>query len=347
MKKVYIVILNYNNWADTIECLESVLKSDYQNYQIILVDNNSSDSSEYYLKKWLNGELCIWTNPNHKLRNLSFPPSEKPIPYIFYTRKEIENMGKNFVEKSESHSSYSTKYPNPIIFIQTHENLGFAGGNNVGIKYALAKDDFEYIWLLNNDTVIEKNTLSKLIECATKKEKNYGLFGTALLYYDAPDRIQALGGKFNKLFATSKHIFAFKKYENITDIPKFDYIIGASLLMTRDFIKNVGLLSEDYFIYYEEIDLAFRAEKKGYKMFICKDSIVYHKESVTIKKQEKKSSEFSDYFRIKNRIKVTRKFNPIYLPFVYGGITLSIVKRLKRRQYKQAFNALKILLGMK
>jgi len=90
LPKVYIIILNYNGWIDTLECLESVLRSDYQNYQAIVVDNNSSDNSLEYLKMWAEGKLSIIIDDKNPLKNLSFPPITKPIPYINYTREEAE-----------------------------------------------------------------------------------------------------------------------------------------------------------------------------------------------------------------------------------------------------------------
>jgi GT2 family glycosyltransferase len=85
--KVYIIIINYNSWADTIECLESVLRNNYPNYQVIVIDNNSPNNSMEYLKAWAEGKLDVWVKPNHPLRYLSFPPVKKPIPYIY---KEVE-----------------------------------------------------------------------------------------------------------------------------------------------------------------------------------------------------------------------------------------------------------------
>jgi len=347
--KVYIIILNYNGWQDTIECLETVLRNDYPNYQVIVVDNNSPNNSMEYIKAWADSKLDIWVKPNHPLKHLSYPPIKKPVPYVFYYKEEAEKGGNPELEnkiKDKIPEDITTK--EPLILIQSGENRGFSAGNNIGIRYALKKDDFEYIWLLNNDTVIKSDTLSELIKCIENKNELYGMFGTALLYYDKPDLVQALGGKFNKFFATGKHIFANQNFNKI--FPKeleFDYIIGASLLLKKDFLKKVGLLSEDYFIYYEEIDLAFRAKKKNYKMFICKNSIVYHKESVTIKEREKNISAFSDYYRIKNRIKLTKKHNPKYLPILYIGMIISILKRIKRKQYKLALNVIKIIFGKK
>ncbi len=96
--KVYIIILNYNNWYDTIECLESVLRNDYPNYQVIVVDNNSQNNSVDYMKAWADGMLDICVDPKNPLRNLSFPPIPKPIPYIFYTKEEAEKGGNKDLE---------------------------------------------------------------------------------------------------------------------------------------------------------------------------------------------------------------------------------------------------------
>jgi len=345
MNKVYIIVLNYNRWQDTIECLESVLRNDYTNYQVIVIDNDSSNNSMKYIKDWAEGKLDIWINPKHPLKDLSFPPIKKPIPYVYYTREEAEKGGNPKLENTLKYKlpdNITTK--EPLILIQSEKNKGYAAGNNIGIKYALKKNDFEYIWILNNDTVIRKDSLSKLISCMENKGKEYGMFGTVLLYYDKPNLVQALGGKFSKLFSTGKHLYANRHLnEVLSKNIKFDYIIGASLVLRKEFLLKVGMLSEDYFIYYEEIDLAFRAKKKNYKMFICKNSIVFHKESVTIKEKEKKINSFSDYYRIRNRIKISKKYNRIYLPFLYIGLFISFLKRIKRRQYKLALNIIKII----
>ena len=154
-KKVYIILLNYNGWKDTIECLESILKNNYDNYQIIVVDNDSPNKSMGYIINWAEGKQEVVYDENSQLKHLSQPHEQKPLNYVFYTKEEALKGG---VRDKE------LKLNNPIIFIQSDENGGFAAGNNVGIKYALAKDDFEYIWLLNNDTVIENNTLSKFVK---------------------------------------------------------------------------------------------------------------------------------------------------------------------------------------
>jgi GT2 family glycosyltransferase len=271
--KVYIIILNYNGWADTIECLESVLRSDYSNYQVVVVDNNSPNNSMEYIKAWAEGKLDVWVKSGHPLRYLSFPPVKKPIPYVYYSRGEAEKGGDPELEKRMEQNlsrGMTTRYP--IIFIQTGENLGFAGGNNVGIRYALYKGDFEFLWILNNDTVVKRDSLTMLVEKAKcYREKNIGkigIIGSKLLYYDMPNVIQGVGGKYNKFLAVTKHIGAFEKdksqYDNEKVLKKIDYIIGASMFVSKDFLYDVGLMCEDYFLYYEELDWAIRGRRNGY-----------------------------------------------------------------------------------
>ena len=123
--KVAIVIVNYKCWVDTAECLESVFKNDYANCRIIVVDNNSGNGSMDYLRAWADGKICTWTRTDNPLRDLSQPPQQKPVPYIFLTAAQA------------AEAKPSTTADKQLVFIQTADNLGFAGGNNVGIRYAM------------------------------------------------------------------------------------------------------------------------------------------------------------------------------------------------------------------
>src|SRR5690348_2919266 len=90
MPKVYILLLNYNGWEDTIECLESLMRLDSFSYQIIVVDNNSPNNSLFYIKEWASGRITVWIDKNHLLKHLSFPPSPKPVPFVEYNNFEVE-----------------------------------------------------------------------------------------------------------------------------------------------------------------------------------------------------------------------------------------------------------------
>jgi GT2 family glycosyltransferase len=330
--KTYIILLNYNAWKDTIECLESILKSDYTNYQVIVVDNDSPNNSMKYIIDWVEGKQEVIYDEGSKLKHLSQPFEKKPIDYIYYTKDKAINGGDKVKE---------TKYKNPIIFIQAGENKGFAAGNNIGIKYALAKNDFEYVWLLNNDTVIEINTLSLLVSYASNN--NLGISGSSLMYYDSPKKIQAYGGSINKFFGTGKHIL------NQDDInQKLDYVVGASFLIDKEVIAKIGLMPEEYFLYYEETDYCFNAKNNGFELGIDIDSIVYHKEGTSTGGSSNGNikSEFSDLLSIENRVKFHRKYMKNRVG-VYFGLILAIFNRLKRKQAKRAFLIWLLLLGKK
>lgn len=319
--KVYIIILNYNGWQDTIECLESVLNSDYPNYQIIVVDNGSQNNSIGHIISWF---------------------VSKSIKYILFNQDEIKNSKTCEDEKDA------------VILIQAKENRGYAAGNNIGIKYALAKNDFDYIWILNNDTVIKENSLSKLIDKSKwykSKNRKVGIIGSKLLYYYKPEVINGIGGRYNKYFALVKTIGILEKdigqYDDERWVNKIDYIIGASMFVDKDFIKDVGLMCEDYFLYFEELDWILRGKKRGWEIGYCWESIVYHKEGKSTGGNvlEKKSSELSYYYWMRNRILFTKKFYPQYLWLVYIGFLVSIFNKLRKLQFKKLKLICKALLS--
>ncbi len=346
-KKVYIIVLNYNGWKDTIECLESIFRQNYRNYQVIVVDNNSKDNSYEYIKRWANGEFELFVPDTNPLKSLVYPPIKKPIPIECLTGKKFEKT-QCLIKNSLNIGEIEPTTSEPLILIQSTENLGYAGGNNLGIKYALSKNDFEYIWVLNNDTVVKEDTLENLIKCAEEKGEKVNPLGSILLYYDNPNFIQAAGGKFNSFFIVGKHLFSNEQYTNklINKLKKIkiDYPVGASLLFHKKFLKEVGLLDEDYFIYYEEIDIVSRGKEKGYQPDICIESILYHKESSTIEKVNESISTFSDFYAVRNRILFTKKRAKNKLIFAYLSIFFSLLNRIKRKEFKKAKNILKILL---
>lgn len=339
--KVYIIILNYNGYTDTIDALESIVNSDYSNYQLVVVDNDSTDESMEYLLNWARGSYSAVSDDTHPLNKLCNKNIQKPVSYEYY-----ENG--NIVDKKICSNN---SYPYPIVFIQSGKNLGFAGGNNIGLKYILKENDFEYVWLLNPDTLIMPNTLSTLVDYADGLEKNIGIIGTTLLYYDQPDTIQALGGSFNPFFCVGEHIYGHQKYANFDkkafDVSQIDMIIGASMLMRKNVLNEVGLLSEEYFLFYEEIDYALKAKKHAYGLSLCLDAIVYHKEGSSINKENVNFgvSEFSDFYAMRNRLFVMKKFYPYYLPSVILGLLFSAFKRVRRKEYMKAYNIFKILFG--
>lgn len=339
--KIYIVVLNYNTWQDTAECLESLYKSRYNNYQVILVDNKSNNDSVKFLKMWAEGGLDVVTKGNNTLKRNSFPPVKKPLGYYFYKEDDEGNLKYEYKE-CINESNKAEEYP--LIVIKANKNKGFSAGNNIGIKYALLNGDFEYIWLLNNDTVIDNYSLDKLVEKADsydKQKAKVGIIGSKVLFYNNPNIIQGVGVKYNKWLGTSKHIGIFEedkgRYNNEESIFITDYIMGSSMFVNKKFINDVGLLCEDYFLYFEELDWILRGKQKGWNIGYCWESKVYHKEGATMGSNAngKLRSEQADYYTFKNRIVFTKKFFPKYIWTVYAGFFMVALNRLSRRQFKR------------
>lgn len=209
---VYIIIVNYKNYSDTIECIESLERIDYKNYRIIIIDNNSSNNSEEILK-------C--------------------------------------------------KFPKHII-LKTKNNLGFAYGNNVGIKIAI-HNNADYILLLNNDTVVEEDFLSKMVLCA-ENNKNVGIVGGKIYNYFMPETIDYAGGYFDYSKFISIH------YRDCDSFDKdVSFIIGCLMLIKADVFEKVGLLSEEFFMYYEDTDFCIRVSENGFRLIYTPEAIIYHK----------------------------------------------------------------------
>lgn len=325
-----ILILNWNGWKDTIECLDSVFSSDYKNYQVIVCDNDSQDESIEKIIDWATGRLIATpASSAPAILHGASSPVAKPIAYRLYDRKHAEGGA------GEDDREYS------LILIRTGANLGFAGGNNVGLRYVLAREGFEYVWLLNNDTVIKNDALRQLVKKAEYYKENgqkVGIVGSKLFYYDQPHIVQSVGGIYNKWLGTTKHLglweFDSGQYDNDTFIKNIDYVDGSAMLVSKSFLQEAGLMSEDYFLYYEELDWSLRGRRYNYALGYSWQSHVYHKEGGTIGSSSNpyKKSELSDYYGLRNRIIFARKFFPAYMCNVYLGFLAVIINRIRRGQ---------------
>lgn len=336
--KVCIVVLNYNGWKDTTECLESLMRLTYANYQIVIVDNFSSNNSLVHIKDWADGKSPVTVPQDNVLRHLTYPPIEKPLPYIEYTRAEAEKGG--------------NKIDNDLlILIQTGANLGFAGGNNVALKYILAKGDADYVWLLNNDVVVESDSLSQLVQSyLDNKQRNVGIMGSKVRYYHKPSLIQCIAGAYyNKWLGYSTQIGnqVIDQGQFDDDTVQPDLIIGACMLVSASFLATVGLMNEEYFLYFEEQDWAERAHRSGFSLWYTTRSIVYHKEGGTVgANQWQGNSQFSDFYFARSKLLFTKRYFGHLTRFtVKVGFILTILNRVRRRQFNRIPMLVSIMLN--
>lgn len=339
--KVYIVILNWNGWRDTIECLETVFRLNYTNFQIVICDNDSQDGSVEKIVDWTQGFESVSISSDHPLHSLSFPNIAKPIKLEILSREQAES---------------TRKIPNssPIALIKTGGNLGFAGGNNVGLRYVLQQNDADYVWLLNNDTVVEVNALAAMVEECQKKSQNGKKYtcGSMVCFYQEPKIIQALGGsKFNYWTGVaSQTLGRFKlRTDNIDhdDIAKsLDYITGCTWLIPVQFLKDIGLMEEKYFLYYEEIDWVTRSGNK-YQITYAHDSIVYHKEGSSIgsKTLKRAPSLLAEHYMARSKVLFMRRFFPMSLPVVYVMSMLQALNRVRQGYKKNGWILVRAIFG--
>lgn len=305
--RVHIVILNWNGWKDTIECLESVLRQDYPNYQVVVCDNDSQDHSLEKIQAWAQGQLDAQVPTQHPLARLSQPAITKPVPFVRLNRIQAEGLTQH-------------EWANiPLVLIETGGNLGFAGGNNVGMRFALQSGQCNYVWLLNNDTVIEAETLRNMVSHSEtmKVQGQRNTCGSLVCFYDDPNVIQALGGsQFNRRTGiATRTLGRFKNRSEEIDhtavAASLDYITGCSWLVPRIFLEEVGLMEERYFLYYEEIDWVSRAGP-SWALTYSPSAAVYHKEGSSIgsKSMGKAASAGSDFYMAQAKLKFMKRFYP-------------------------------------
>ncbi|MCE7699873.1 MAG: glycosyltransferase family 2 protein [Methanobacterium paludis] len=262
--QVSVIILNWNGWKDTLECLESLYQINYPNYDVIIIDNNSKDESIGKIKDYAEG--CI----NVESKFFDYNPKNKPINITEYSRKES-------LKTDETHIKDLTG--KELILIENDKNYGFAEGNNIGIRYAVKNLNPDYVLFLNNDTVVDKDFLREMVETG-ESDENIGIVGPKIYYYDDPQTIWCIGGKISWKFARGVHIgineFDKGQYE---EEKKFDYISGSAFLIKTEVLKKTGLMDKNFFLYFEETDLALRASKIGYKSVYTPKAKIRHKVS--------------------------------------------------------------------
>lgn len=259
---VYIVIINWNGYKDTSELLESLLKINYANFKIVVVDNNSSQS-------------------------------------------EAEKLRKNYSDKVH------------IIFCK--DNLGFSGGNNVGINYSL-EEKADYLLLLNNDTTVEANFLEFLVKKFETNNKT-GIVAPQINYYDEPNKVWSEGGNISRIRGSG---FAYSdklKSEVEQSDKSVSFVSGCCMLIRREVFETIGLFDERFFLYIEDTDFCYRAGKEGYKIIVSHDSIIFHKVGSSTRNN---FYQLPIYYATRNRLYFAKKnfSNTYYLTTIYLSLAM-------------------------
>lgn len=328
--RICVILVNYHGHADTIECLESLLKSSYPSFQIVIVDNSLDFDSINQIRLWAEGKKydAIPTD----FPEYVFPLSTKPVSYRFLNEDEFLDIAGQLNEK--------------ILLVKSKDNRGFAGGNNIGLAYFLKIPSFDYAWLLNNDTVVTADTLENFVLFAASSKAREGIFGGKLFNYFDRMTLQAVGGRYYRWFGKVREIGSGKQDNGQWDNRKFDfdYVVGACMFLKRSFVESIGKMNEDYFLYYEEIDWAIRGEREGWEMTFCPGAVVFHKQGISTGSHAGEVSELSDFYSVRNRILLAKKYFPITLLTLYPSFLMFAFNRLKLMKFDRLALLAKLIL---
>lgn len=319
---VAVVLVNWNGAELCLDCLDTLLACDYPAFKVYVVDNDSSDDSVDRLRRWCEA-------PTRPSQAVDFANVQRvsarggPVPHAV-------------VDWRPGLAGHGRDGDPTVTLIRVGRNAGFAGGNNIGMCYA-GPDHFEYFWLLNTDTVVDRRALDHLVECA-QSDPGLGMVGSTLRYHGAPDTVQALGGaRFDSrrcLFEHIGHGWPVDVAEQETQRARREmaYVVGASMLVSSRFVREVGPMQEDYFLYYEEVDWACRgmpAFRPGY----APRSHVYHKVGMSTAKSVPL---FSMRLAYRNRIRFVARFMPDRLPAARRHLAWEMLRRLTKGEMRRA-----------
>jgi hypothetical protein len=217
---ISVIVLNWNGKAYLKECLDSLRNQTFKNFEVILVDNGSTDGSIEYIKN-------------------------------------------NFPE---------------VRILALEKNVGFSKGNNEGIKISQG----EYVVLLNNDTRADRFWLEELYK-AISKNPRIGFCASKIIFYSDQEKIDAAGDGYSLCGAPFKR----GNFEHRDKYTKEEEVFGAcaaAAIYRKSMLNDIGLLDEDFFMGFEDSDLSFRAQLRGYKCLYVPKAIVFHRGSATIGK---------------------------------------------------------------
>ena len=333
---IYIVLLNWNGWRDTIACLESLLPDINRGARVVVCDNDSGDGSLAHIEAWAGGALDPAAAGHPRLERLRYSRLARP---------EAQRVSRQQAESGSLNPRSS------LVLIDNGGNLGFAAGNNVGLRFALRQPDMTHVWLLNNDTLVEPDCLAAMRD-RLAEHGGRAVCGSVIHFFDDPERIQCIGGN---RFDSRRGIALTSegRYLHEHDLPtvrsveaRIDYLSGCSTLVPRAFLEGVGLLNEDYFLYYEEIDWFTRCAGR-FDLLVAENAHLYHREGASIGSRSwgRGPSLLSDMHMFRSRLHFMRTHHPTSLWHCALNNWIDVIKRLACGQWRNALLIARINIG--
>jgi len=325
---VAISILNWNGWRDTIECLECVRGLDYPNYLTIVVDNGSSDDSVPRIREWASGNL------GH------------PHVLVDYTRSDALAGGCEGQEAVMELTAPESK----LVLIRNEENLGFTGGNNVAIHYALQrKPSADYLFFLNNDAKVAPDCLTHLVR--TDQNDNLGVVG-ATIFDEAGERVIAgpLTLPHFPLGRDPLARWAPPSSQSTSDFVESFAVHASAALMRSEALRAVRrsrgeYLEERLFMYYDELILAYAVRKAGFRCVVAMRARARHKNAQS---SGGLCNPVLYYYTVRNRLLVAREIlpNPWKLTFHLLHVPLALAQAAKNLLHGRSHSWWAIMCGL-
>ena len=278
-----VVLVAYNSADVILDCLETLVAAamaDGTVLRVVVVDNASPDDSVAAIRAW-----AVGARPYKPPADLPFAhrPVPKPLP-----EGVVENISAGM-------------------------NGGFAAGVNIGLRHLFGDPAIDRVWILNPDSAVPPGTPAAF---ARHDPGPFALMGGRVVYYDHPEQIQIDGGTINRWTGVTGNLNLCAPYPQ-TRPPRAEemqFITGASMVASRQFIERAGPMPEDYFLYYEEVDWALR--RGDLPLVLCQEAIVYHRAGTSIGSPTigRPASPFSLYFKHRGRMRFVRRYFPWALP---------------------------------
>lgn len=302
---ISVTIVTYNSADVILDCLDSLLASEGETLRIAIVDNCSEDDTVQVVREW----------------GLKLPAG-------------LEEM-------SVSAADHPTA---DVTLLRSQVNLGFAGGVNRGLEFLSRDSKADLFWILNPDCQVESDTAAAFRRCACASGA-FSLMGSRILYREAPGLIQTDGGRVSVWTGICRSINqgADPRFAIRPRVEDIDFVPGASILASRAFIETAGLMREDYFLYYEEVEWASR--RGALPFVLCHEARVHHHGGTAIGSGSitRRASPFALYFNYRNRMRYLMHVRPVSLPVSCAASLARIIKLAGKGAFFEAWAA---LLGM-
>jgi GT2 family glycosyltransferase len=231
-------------------------------------------------------------------------------------------------------------------------NGGYAFGNNIGARMALADPACEFVWILNSDTRVPDRSALEVLVDKMDSRPDIGICGSTVVYMESPETVQTLGGgTFDVRWGRCAQLGQGQPRSAGADEEAVEatlaYVNGACAFVRRAFFETVGFMDEGFFLYYEEIDWSLGGLNQ-FKIGYCAESVIEHSVGASIGTRDggQERSPLSTYYLTKSRLRFLRRRSPASLPLAYLDVVREIAQHIKRRRWTTARAMIRAATGM-